>query len=493
MARRILALDLGSHALKAAVIESTLRGCQIIGLWQQQRDHSRSLAEQLQEFRTAYDLRADTILSCLPGDMVTHRMLFLPFAYTRQLSQAVPFELESQIPFSLEEVMVADHVVHRAEGGATVLAVAVPKTTLSEHIEALTAAGFDPARVNISPLASLPVLQIAGVECHGVTVLLDVGENRTSIMLLQDGVLRGLRTLSIGLSRTGGFASFLQELRWSLLVLGNDEPIKLSRLFLCGGGACFPQLTSALEKALAIEVVPFQSFALPAIAETQREEQALFSVCLGMGLREALGVAAPEVNLRCGEFVPQGQSKTVRREWHRLGWLAAGVAATAGLAFALEMNRLNSRYQSLRQEIRRVFVAALPEVQTVVNEKVQLEEAIATLQSRQRLLRGTGTTSVLDVLRQLSAALPEQVLLDLDGWTFDEEAVRFHGTTTSFEAVETIKTTMAGLGLFREVQLQDVKTIAGGKKVSFGLSLLFKHDGQQGEKPTLASKSELLG
>jgi hypothetical protein len=325
-----------------------------------------------------------------------------------------------------------------------------------------------------------------------MTVLLDVGENRTSVALLQDGVLRGLRTLSIGLSRTGGFASFLQELRWSLLVLGNDEPLKLSRLFLCGGGAYFPQLAKELGKTFAAEVVLFQSFMLPAIPETQREEQALFSACLGMGLQEALGIVALGVNLRCGEFAPQGQSKTVRREWHRLGWLAAGVAATAGLAFALEMNRLNTRYQSLRQEIRRVFVAALPEVQTVVNEKVQLEDAIAALQSRQRLLHGAGSASALDVLRQLSMALPEQVLLDLDEWTFDEEAVRFHGTTTSFEAAETIKTTMANLGLFREVQLQDVKTIAGSKKVSFGLHLLFNQDGrdgQQGKTPTLASKS----
>lgn len=489
MARRILALDLGSHTLKATLIESTLRGCHVAGLFQQQRDSSRPLAGQLQEFCVMHDLRADTVLSCLPGDVITYRMLSLPFAYARQLSQAVPFELESQIPFGLEEVVVADQVVKRSEGGATVLAVAVPKTILSDHLETLTAAGLDPAGVNITPLASLSMLQFAGVECSGVTALLDVGENRTSVVLLQDGVLLGLRTLSIGLSRTGGFTAFMRELRWSLLVLGEDEPARLSRIFLCGGGAYFPQLKNELGRGLDAEIVSFQSFVLPAVPEEQREEQAIFGSCLGMGLREALGVAALGVNLRCGEFVPQGQSKTVRREWHRLGWFAAGVIATAGLAFALEMNRLNARYQSLRQEIRRVFVAALPEAQSIVNEKVQLEDAVTALQSRQRLLHGTAAISALDALRQLSAALPEQVSLDLDEWTFDEEAVRFHGTTTSFEAAETIKTAATGLGLFREVQLQDVKTIAGSKKVSFGLHLLFKQDGQREEKPTLASKN----
>ena len=81
-----------------------------------------------------------------------------------------------------------------------------------------------------------------------------------------------------------------------------------------------------------------------------------------------------------------------------------------------------------------------------------------------------------NALRQLSSGLPEQVSLDLDEWTVDEESARLRGTTTSFDAAETIKTTVAGMGMFREVQLQDVKTTAGGKKVSFALHMLFAQE-----------------
>jgi hypothetical protein len=193
---------------------------------------------------------------------------------------------------------------------------------------------------------------------------------------------------------------------------------------------------------------------------------------------EALGLTVPGVNLRRGEFAHQGRHEASRREWMRLSWIAAGVAAAAGLTFTLEMYRLNARYQVLRQEVRRVFTATLPDVQTIVNEKAQLQDAVAALQGRQRLIAGTVTTSPLDVLRQLSVALPEQVILDLDEWTFDENAVRLRGTTTSFDTAETIKTAAAGLGLFREVQLKDVKTTAGGKRVSFGLQMFFGQEAQ---------------
>jgi Tfp pilus assembly protein PilN len=190
------------------------------------------------------------------------------------------------------------------------------------------------------------------------------------------------------------------------------------------------------------------------------------------------------VNLRQGEFALQQHDETVRAEFRRLGWLAGGVATAAGLAFLLNLYQLNTRYQSLRQEVRRSFVAALPETHTVVNEKIQLEDAVEALQKRQRLLRGTTSGSPLDVLRHLSAVIPEQIVLDLDEWTFDEESVRLQGTTTSFETTEALKTAIMSLGLFRDAQLKDVKTVAGSKKISFRLQLLFlKNEEQERHRP----------
>lgn len=472
MARRILTLDLGSHTLKAVMIENTLRGCRVLGCFRQPRDLQLPLVEQVREFCQAHALRGDTVLSCLPGDAVTHRFLTLPFARSRQLEQTVPFELESQIPFGLEEVVVDFHLTERTVDRGTVLAVAVPRTTLTDHLATLAAAGFDPATVGLAPLAPLSLLQLAERERQGIEALLDIGETRSSVVLLRDGIPSGLRTVSIGLSKTGGFETFLRELRWTLLALAEPELSFPTRFFLCGGGAALPQLSEALAHAFAGKVVPFQHLTLPSVPPELREEQGIFAACLGLGLSEALGLTVPAINLRRGEFAHQGQHAILRRELTRLGWLAAGVTVAAGLAFALEVHRLNARYAEVRQEIRQVFTEVLPEIQTVVSEKAQLQEAVTTLQSRRRVVAGT-TTAPLELLRQLSSVLPEQVKLDLDEWTLDEEAVRLRGTTTSFDAAETIKTAVTGLEMFREAQLKDVKTTAGGRKVSFTLQVLF--------------------
>ncbi|MBI3801647.1 MAG: pilus assembly protein PilM [Deltaproteobacteria bacterium] len=475
MARRILALDLGSHTLKAALVESTVKGCRVLGLFRQPRDPHRALAEQVGDLCKTHNLRGDTVLSCLPGDAVSYRVLTLPFARSRQLAQTIPFELESHIPFTLEHVLVDFQTIERTAAGVTVLAVAVPRLTLAAHLETLAGAGLEPTAVGLVPLASLSLLRLAGEEAEGTDVLLDIGETRTSLVLLRDGVLRGLRTLSVGLSRVGGFPTFVQELRWTLLALAEDGSPLPARFFLCGGGACIPQLRQELEHAFAVEIVPFRQLSFPSVPEEYREEQGVFAACLGLALSEAVGRTERGINLRRGEFTYQGQNAARRRAVTRLGQIAAGVALVAGLATALEIQRLNTRYEALRQEIRRVFTTTLPDQQTIVSEKAQLQDAVTALQSRQRLMSGAAIAP-LELLRQLSSGLPEQVSLDLDEWTVDEESARLRGTTTSFDAAETIKTSVAGMGMFREVQLKDVKTTAGGKKVSFALHMLFAQE-----------------
>lgn len=482
MARRILALDLGTHTLKAIVIESSLSRCRVVGFFQQPRVQTRSLAEQLQEFCTAHQLQADTILSACPGETVSHRLLTLPFSQTRQISQAVPFELESLIPFSLDEVVVADQAIQRTDDGTRTLAVAVPKATLAKHLEDLRQAGLSSARVMLAPLAPLALLPLANAKLSGTTALLDIGENHTAVVLLREGMLIDWRTIEIGLSRTDGLHAFLQRLHWTFLALGPEEPVLPNTMFLCGGGAYFPQLQVELAQEFSAEVTLFQHLTIPSIAELQREEQARFANCLGLGFHEVLRGTSPMVNLCQGEFAPQRHDERVRMESRRLGWLATSVVAAASVAFLLDVHRLNTRYQSLRQEVRRTFVAALPDTQTVVDEKVQLHDAIEVLQKRQHLLQGSATGSPLDMLRHVSAVIPEQFVLDLDEWVFDGDAIRLRGTTVSFEAAEGIKTAIMSLGFFREAQLKDVKTVAGSNKVAFGLQLFLQKNDTSGEK-----------
>ena len=489
MAHRILALDCGAYALKAALLERGFGEVRLLGLWSQPRDPHQASAEQLRQFCTSHQLQADTVLTCLPGDAVSHRFLTLPFSRVSQISQTVPFELETQTPFDLEEMLFDFYVIESGPTGSRVLAVAVPKKTLSQHLETCAAAGLDPAAVEIAPLAPVALLQMANIEQSGSVCLLDLGESRTSLVLLRDGALCGMRTLSVGLGQVGGVGRFIQEVGWTLSTLRhsqqaegeqNDEAGEDAgeearedappRFVLCGGGAHVAPLRDELQNIFETHVLALHELDLSAVPAAYQEEQAIFAGCLGLGFGYASPLSTPRINLRQGEYAYREQYKTQGREWRRLGRLSAGVVAAASLAFGVEMYRLDTQYQMLRQEVRHIFRETLPTVQTIVSEKLQLEDAVAMLHKRHQT-DGGAAASPLEVLRWLSAALPERIRLDLEEVVIDGGTVRLRGTADSFDAVEAVKIAASKLEFFQEVQLQDVKTLAGRKKVSFQLNL----------------------
>src|SRR5882724_13028298 len=105
MPNRILALDPHGAHLTAVVVETSFHSYQIVGHYAEARNPSIPLSDQLRTFVARHPLTADTVLSALPGNAVSFRVLDLPFRDWRRLAQTVPFELEGQLPFTVEEAI----------------------------------------------------------------------------------------------------------------------------------------------------------------------------------------------------------------------------------------------------------------------------------------------------------------------------------------------------------------------------------------------------
>src|SRR5262249_18518016 len=163
MPQRILALELDAHELKAAVLETTFRDYRVAGFYREPiAADEQSLADKIRRFLKAHGVDATTVLTSLPGELVTLRTFFLPFRDRKRLDQTVPFELETQVPFGLDEVVVDYHILHRDRAGCQVLAALVQRRDLEAHLKLLADAGLDPKVVDIAPLATLNVLRLVG-------------------------------------------------------------------------------------------------------------------------------------------------------------------------------------------------------------------------------------------------------------------------------------------------------------------------------------------
>src|SRR5437016_4493619 len=101
MPQRVLALEIGAHEFKAALVNAGFRDYAIVAFHRGPiAADGSSRADQLHRFLETHGLLGATaVLSALPGDLVSWRTFSLPFRDRRRLEQTVAFELEGQVPF----------------------------------------------------------------------------------------------------------------------------------------------------------------------------------------------------------------------------------------------------------------------------------------------------------------------------------------------------------------------------------------------------------
>lgn len=196
MARRVLGLDIGSHAVKAAEFRQTLRGVEVVQLRTLPLDDpSPALATELREFVQMHDLPADHAITALAGDRVSTRRLRFPFRDRRKIGAAVPFELEAQVPFDLDDFVVDWQVAWEAKEHTEVAATLAPRAEVTLLLDTLREAGLRPRVIEAEGLVLGNLAEI--FDLSGTRLLVDIGHRKTTLCLCVDG--RGVvsRTLPV--------------------------------------------------------------------------------------------------------------------------------------------------------------------------------------------------------------------------------------------------------------------------------------------------------
>jgi hypothetical protein len=139
----------------------------------------------------------------------------------------------------------------------------------------------------------------------------------------------------------------------------------------------------------------------------------------------------------------------------------------------MSYQQLAGRLGVVLAQIRNVFTQTLPDVHRIVDERSQLKTELEAAQKRLQILGGLAPVSgvtAIDVMRTITAAIPETMKIDTDEYIMDPEAVRIKAKADSFEAVDAIKQQLLNTHFFGDVQVKEMKSAPDGK-VDFRLVL----------------------
>jgi len=526
---RILGLDLGTYAVKAVGLSTTLRGFQIAGYWEEPVPPAKEgeAREQVQAAAAralfqAKGLHPDTVVCGVPGASALVRLLHLPFVDPKKIEQVVPFEVDEQIPFDLDEVVFDHQVVASGEAGADVLVAAMRKGELARLLEALKAAGIDP---RVMCLDTLPYLYLAREILPaevGPYAILDLGHVHTSVSILGQGALQYVRTLTRGglavteaiakdlevdlaeaeaiKHRHGGWdmgpgqdpggesarvraaidralRPLLSDLRQTFQAHAAMRRGRVEKVFLCGGTSRLRGVDSMLAANLGVEVIhlrplqgPFASFAGPDVPAD------VLPKALSLALRALAPGRGAQMNLRKGEFGFRGDFQFLRGRVIQLAaWIGAILVLAGAYAFA--------RYHTLssQAEAQKRFLAEVTR-QTLGEEVTEFSVA------HNRITRGGARATLgellpqmtaLDYLNEISRNIGKE-RLDVKRLDVAPKRISLEGEVDSVEALDAIEksltqfkcfapTAAAGRPVEKNVRVVDSRKNQLNNRISFKL------------------------
>jgi general secretion pathway protein L len=382
----------------------------------------------------------------LPRAQVAIRRISLPPVGTDALRQMLAFEAERHLPFPPESCCFDFQVVGREADGQATLVVGADREVVEACVAPLRDAGHAPAIVDAAPLALANCIGHLRPEARrGPVAVLRAAGAAVEVGVLVDGRPLAVRRLTADpRDRGAGLAEAIAGVEASATRAGAQRP---RRWIVVGNGDAGQRLMAAARDAAGPEGI-IEALPLPAATGG-----GVSPVAFGLALRGLIEVPL-RINLIAG-----GQ----RRRAATWGpWLLVAQLALVLVLAAGGLGRIAWRERAALAEVDAQLAAMAGQVEEARRLGADLARLLEHLRFVDRVQREA--PSALEVLRELSALLPSEVVVN--GLTVDQQGLRMAGRAPSASNLLVI---LDRSPLFRDVEFTSPMMIRGHEAQEFQL------------------------
>ncbi len=210
--KSLIGLDIGAHAVKA--VELTQMGSEFVvtAYAQSDIDPDAARGDAIIDMLQGHVFRTRRVATAVSGKSVIVRYLTMVHMSDDDLRNAVKFEADKYIPFDIDEVVLdaqrLDDGGRRFEGLADdemrVLLVAVKRSLIEDHVGLVQSIGLQPSVIDVDAFALGNAFEFRNQfapnveQDHRVSALIDVGAQKSNIIILRGGALCFTREIYLG-------------------------------------------------------------------------------------------------------------------------------------------------------------------------------------------------------------------------------------------------------------------------------------------------------
>lgn len=467
MAKRIVGLDVGTNAVRVAVIDNgTVPRLHTFGqvalppeaMREGEIADPHAVTTAIERLWKELGLKKGEVRVGIASPRVIVRPVELPAMDEKDLEGALRFQAQELIPIPIDDAVFDFQVIesfHDGDGNAMqrVLIAAAQREPVSRLTEVVRAAGLTPAVVDLVPLALVRALGIHPVGDEGAEAIVCLGAGTTVIVVHQLGLPRFVRILGVGgrvltevaardlelssdvaealkrrvaeaptalLDRARGvldrpLGDLLDEVRGSLDYYRTQaDAVPVRRVVLTGGTALLPEVPDRLSKLVGLPVVPGTPRDLVDVGDIGflPDELPALDPFLSVPVGIALGGLATERRIN---LVPQQAKAADAPRALKLVAVGALLATVAGVGF-FSFNRMQEQAEA--DDRVHASQARQATAQTQLAELAPVQEALDAIELAEgRLVSIYGSeVSWIQLLDQVAATMPaDTVLTDFSG------------------------------------------------------------------------------
>lgn len=457
------------------------------------------ITEAVQDLLARVRPAPDRIIIGMDGRKASLRHVSVPKAAVKRAAEVLPYELESVLPFDVDDAVI-DYVISKPGAlETTLLACAVPKDEIRETLQTHARWGIEPHAITLGTTVVAELVQLIPDLCApglalasssgeedatvggsaGSVLVLETDGERVDVCALERFAATGKKALpqtlvsSARCVSTGPAdgAAFFGELRRTLAGFRAQGVAEPTRIWVCGAGSD-EDFRHSLESALGL---PTSALYLPDATSGQLTVGPAFAVSTALacfGARKQGGI-----NLRRGEFTPKVSSAGLKQHGPLLGISAAAILTTFLFSVYVNWSMVTDDHERLKTELE------------TVTEQAFGTSAKTAARAKELLERGPKLNDPLprfdayDLLDAVSQLVPKEIShdtrrfraeLDEDGFrgTFEVE-----GTVGSIAETDQIVAALEGHECIKEIEKGPTRPGRGGSGISYEIEGKFECPG----------------
>ncbi|MBN2418074.1 MAG: pilus assembly protein PilM [Deltaproteobacteria bacterium] len=476
MPGKILGIDISEQNISAVQIISGLKGYQAVSCFSapvQNNDIEKALAE----LAGRTDMKSDKCLLSIPLSNTSFRNINTPFKDKKKIRQTLPFEMETLVPFAVDE-MIIDYIHTDETNSASILTAAIKKDHISNFIEYLKTAGIEPDIIDIRPVPAVTWL-LNQERTPGNGIYLDLEPEHPCIVIFQGKKVVLIRELPCSFTGSSENAE-PEESTHSL-----SEPVANIINSICREAErTLYSFNSRIKNSFTAEKVFFGGrfsvysntsailnnlFKTPAerinISKDSRlkidsgfsgiYKPALMDHALAMSLRE--NKKSTGFNFRRGEFALKRRLLGPGKDIRRIALLFSVFVVLMIINTGVDYYHINKRHAIAEEYFNKEFEKRLPREKGIKGTKLRMQTVQQKLEglknpSSQGASGASADQKILEILAEISKRVSPEYDFYVNSLIIRNNEVTISATTDTYPTVTKITNALKESDLFKEVE-----------------------------------------